>query len=571
MWDLSLPGYKYLGPGNKLDKGLPTNYNDWVAYFHDIGYGRIIEQGGNPYLMWSDADAEAYRAFSNEDYGGFLGKQFFGLKKLAHDFGLISKFEEKNAMVRWFNEEHEFARMQQRNEKASGDKRAREVELDSFGNPKRQNTAPGGAGSPTVEEVDLRTLGERRGFDVPGIDTKPRAGDVIAGERTTSDFAPKGSNPRPGYKGPSVSPAGPKTPDTVGGDTPKSDVAMEESGMASTGTDGDVVMSLGADAGTQTDGQATGAEETPVDFNMRRELGIFTETRTAILPLTYHFSVNQLKLHTATPFKIRLNVPYNVLTGNTFVEQTEGATRLNGLSFDGAPPSGTTASTMVAYDTTLIGSTAATATTSGAGTVSAKGCIPAWLLWYEKIYESYHVIACDYRVTIRNASTSVDDQVVIFWEFDSYTTSSTGNVIPLDGNKQDYRNWKDIKQTTIAPFRGSNSERYSTQIQGRWKPGMLKHNTTNNTDIKVWYPTGAEPGSPNPIWVEQLVVLPFMKGSTSAASNLDITVEQRWTVQFKDLKLGFRYPKPADTDVNLVVPDDIMQTPNVPITTSWED
>lgn len=89
MWDLSLPGYKYLGPGNSLDKGEPNNNNDLIAYIHDIEYGKIIEMGGNPYLLWSKADAEAYKKFTTEDYGGALGKVFFGLKSLAHSAGLI--------------------------------------------------------------------------------------------------------------------------------------------------------------------------------------------------------------------------------------------------------------------------------------------------------------------------------------------------------------------------------------------------------------------------------------------------------------------------------------------------
>ena len=46
MFDLTLPGYKYLGPGNKLDKGEPTDWNDAVAYIHDLGYGEILEKGG---------------------------------------------------------------------------------------------------------------------------------------------------------------------------------------------------------------------------------------------------------------------------------------------------------------------------------------------------------------------------------------------------------------------------------------------------------------------------------------------------------------------------------------------
>lgn len=93
MIDLSLPGYKYLGPFNKLNKGQPTNANDLVAYIHDLGYGKIIQEGGNPYLMWSEADATAYNNFTTNDYGGALGKAFFGLKKILHDYGLLSKHQ----------------------------------------------------------------------------------------------------------------------------------------------------------------------------------------------------------------------------------------------------------------------------------------------------------------------------------------------------------------------------------------------------------------------------------------------------------------------------------------------
>ena len=89
MWDLTLPGYKYLGPGNKLNKGTPEGYNDMVAYIHDHAYDKIAKKGGNPYLNWSKADADAYRKFTANDIGGVAGKTFFGLKKALHDQGYI--------------------------------------------------------------------------------------------------------------------------------------------------------------------------------------------------------------------------------------------------------------------------------------------------------------------------------------------------------------------------------------------------------------------------------------------------------------------------------------------------
>lgn len=37
----TLPGYKYLGPGNSLDLGEPTNQLDRIAQEHDITYSQI--------------------------------------------------------------------------------------------------------------------------------------------------------------------------------------------------------------------------------------------------------------------------------------------------------------------------------------------------------------------------------------------------------------------------------------------------------------------------------------------------------------------------------------------------
>lgn len=97
MWDLSLPGYKYLGPGNKLNKGKPLNYNDWVAYLHDHGYDKLLKQGKNPYLKYNEADRVAEASFTNSDYGGALGKLFFKGKRYAHQVGLIGHTDDKSA------------------------------------------------------------------------------------------------------------------------------------------------------------------------------------------------------------------------------------------------------------------------------------------------------------------------------------------------------------------------------------------------------------------------------------------------------------------------------------------
>ncbi|XP_072463668.1 uncharacterized protein [Notamacropus eugenii] len=77
----TLPGYKYLGPGNTLDHGEPTNQSDKAAKKHDQHYHLIQQAEHNPYLYFNEAD----RTFIEEtekatDWGGWLGNKAFKLK-----------------------------------------------------------------------------------------------------------------------------------------------------------------------------------------------------------------------------------------------------------------------------------------------------------------------------------------------------------------------------------------------------------------------------------------------------------------------------------------------------------
>lgn len=91
MWDLTLPGYRYLGPGNKLNKGDPKGVSDSAARTHDVGYDLIQKGGHNPYIRWSDADQRFIDEASSWDIGGFLGKQWFRKKKVLYNLGLLGK------------------------------------------------------------------------------------------------------------------------------------------------------------------------------------------------------------------------------------------------------------------------------------------------------------------------------------------------------------------------------------------------------------------------------------------------------------------------------------------------
>lgn len=86
-----LPGYKYLGPGNGLDKGEPVNYADAVARDHDLSYNEQLAAGDNPYVKYNHADAELQEALQGDtSFGGNLARGVFQAKKrLLEPFGLV--------------------------------------------------------------------------------------------------------------------------------------------------------------------------------------------------------------------------------------------------------------------------------------------------------------------------------------------------------------------------------------------------------------------------------------------------------------------------------------------------
>lgn len=88
---LVLPGYKYLGPFNGLDKGDPVNAADAAALEHDKAYNEQLEAGDNPYIKYNHADAEFQEALKDDtSFGGNLGKAVFQAKKrVLEPLGLV--------------------------------------------------------------------------------------------------------------------------------------------------------------------------------------------------------------------------------------------------------------------------------------------------------------------------------------------------------------------------------------------------------------------------------------------------------------------------------------------------
>lgn len=85
-----LPGYRYVGPGNKLNNGEPINDTDRAARKHDFAYQRLLSLGKKAYTQWSQADKEFLEEIGpNTDYGAYISRGVFNVKRYLAKAGII--------------------------------------------------------------------------------------------------------------------------------------------------------------------------------------------------------------------------------------------------------------------------------------------------------------------------------------------------------------------------------------------------------------------------------------------------------------------------------------------------
>lgn len=318
------------------------------------------------------------------------------------------------------------------------------------------------------------------------------------------------------------------------------------SAMSNTGDAPMPLARAAISAGTQTEGGQNGTGETQVDFGNPYERGFFTETRTALLPSTSYFSMARLDKTAPVVLKIRLNAPYNIFRDNTLTQQSQGSPWVKGLNNTLATNVNDATSPLLHYPSNVEGQTIGTGpifarTQSSSGAPLVASAKPGWLPYYERVYESYHVIETFYRITLEAVGGNPQRSFTVFETDDVYTGNSVGNIIPTNQPYTYYQQWRNIT-THALRYRDNNSlGSHKKVIEGVWRPQQINRNTVNDEDIKAWYPTNAEP-SPN--WVEQKVLLGFVGDMSElwGAAHINIRVDLVYKVQFKDLRRQFRYP-----------------------------
>lgn len=361
--------------------------------------------------------------------------------------------------------------------------------------------------------------------------------------------------------------------------------------------DNDVEMAPMASrsAGTQTGSITTraGNRETLVRYNARAEMGIFTETRTAYLPLTVYFSINRTQIFAPIPLHFRVDWPYDIFSRNTLVQQqlrilyNESCPREDGLSNDmakqglrGTVRTGTTAAAnnfhllgiggvdpaynqaqLIPFPTTVVGSVAAVQGTnavngkSSSGTIADNKAIPGYRKWYAKMYQYAHCMETDWKVTYFSGDANEEFQNIRVYE--GLDCQSTGNTdtIPVDRELGAVDHWPYLKKHDIVQ-RTESKAKQEYVISGTWNPNQqhpLKM-VANEEDIKTWTKLGTSDfvdRSPT-AYREDVTLLHYSHpDSLNNAAFVNVRIDLRYKIQFKDLANILRWPSSNITPITL--------------------
>jgi hypothetical protein len=314
-----------------------------------------------------------------------------------------------------------------------------------------------------------------------------------------------------------------------------------------------------------------GNRETTVKYNMRAEMGIFTETRTAYLPVTFFLSVNNTRRTSSIPLRIRLDHPVNILLGNTLTRQDiiwngGSFTRSRGLSNDAVQPNeratgdntgainsidpGINKDQLTPFPCTIVGAVGGNSTLttgnrySSSGAINDGTCIPAYRRWYAKMYDWAHCMETDYKITYFSGDQNESFQNMTVFEGMNCTSDNNTARIPEDKELQKVMHWPHLKTHRISG-RTSEKPKRDYVISGTWTDNSTypMKMVPNEEDQKTWTACSGTDMSDRLLnYREELLLLHYTDyDSTHTPAYFNVRVDLRYKVQFRDLSNVIRF------------------------------
>ena len=309
-------------------------------------------------------------------------------------------------------------------------------------------------------------------------------------------------------------------------------------------TNKDVPMesARGVSVGTQASGMK-GTQETPI--SMQKPVYGVPETRTVILPWTQYLSAGVPANNTSAcnNFSIRLTSPYDTLVDNLTLP-TAGTAIGTGL-YNKLAETGQ----QNTWQATLMSFPAETG--AGANTSEA----PMWRSYFDKLYDYYTCLGVEYEITVCNPIQKLNADVVVGVGVDTYSTTSTGNVFPTGASLFQMETWPGLQWRVIKSTADGTTDQTFTVFKGYYKPGQEKRNVNNDEDVKTWTKTTEQPSLTETL---RIFISRAAFNDQTNRQALNFRIKMKFIIQFKDLKVNYRFPLSGQTAINQSAPADIL-------------
>lgn len=332
-----------------------------------------------------------------------------------------------------------------------------------------------------------------------------------------------------------------------------------------------IVESSARAADGNTDGNLATHGSVMPKYNLPREIGFVTETRSAMLPLTIYFSVNKLDSNAPVVLKFLLNDTFDIFRNTTVQPQTYPVTATNyssakithaahtitnvaipgnntedtyvstcdvssfgytqrskGISNDMATamlltsdrniklhkPIGQNGVRAYQFPATTQTSTAGNTTLTGQGKFgygsrAAQGDYAmAWRNYYERVYRNRHVMQTDWKLTMESAQSGGYHRGVVLNATETVTTQTVATpVLPTDRPLAQMLRYKRIKEHRLSSFDAQGGKTVDI-ISGSWSPNKtIRRDVVDDEKCRVWYPTQLPNGPSGFDWQEYETLL----------------------------------------------------------------
>lgn len=266
------------------------------------------------------------------------------------------------------------------------------------------------------------------------------------------------------------------------------------------------------------------------------------ETATVVLPFTTYFTAVTNSNQNMFNFYFRLNSPVDCLI-TTVSTPTAGGGLGVGL-YNKKPGSGNSwPNPAQAYPTEI----------SSSGPQNTE--YPHWRGYWERVYNKYTVLGCEYELTFRNPVTSLMHDVTICTGVESLSTQNGGRVFPTNVPVATAEFWPGLKWKVCRSYNDGTTDATYTVIKGQYKPGTVKTNVQNDEDIKTWTTVAS-----TPTLTERMMVGIAQSAFNSDTGNraVQVKLKLKYIVQYKDISVNALYPASGQTPIAQNIPTDIL-------------